>query len=257
MSGPPLKDTLRAPLPKRFYKDATVGEILASQRPSQRPPPSDDVGFPIHLDGRAIRTPGKRRLALPTRALAEAIAAEWAAQDKVINPATMPLTRFANTALDGVTGHEAEVAADILAFAGRDVLCYRAPDPWELAQRQAALWDPVLAWADTALGARLRVAEGVMPVDQPAETLAAIETALVDVPAFPLTALHVMTTLTGSAVLALAVSRGTIPVEDAWTAAHVDEDWQISQWGEDAEASSRRAGRWTEMVAAARFLELL
>jgi chaperone required for assembly of F1-ATPase len=213
--------------------------------------------FRILLDGKLARTPAKAELALPTRPLAEAIAAEWAAQGDHIDAATMPLTRLVNTAIDGVTPRLAQVRADIAAFASSDLVCYRAEGPEPLVEAQCQKWDPVLAWARDALGARFAVATGLMPVAQPEGAIAAVAAALEDLDPFRLAALHVMTTLTGSALLALAHARGALTVEAAWAAAHVDEDFQISQWGEDAEAAARRARRWAEMQAASRLLALL
>jgi chaperone required for assembly of F1-ATPase len=251
MSGPgeagakaPGRDPPR-PLPKRFYKAVRVAE----------PPAGGE--YRILLDGRPARTPRRAELALPTPALAEAVAAEWEAQGDHIDPASMPLTRLANSALEGVRGREAEVRADICRFAGGDLLCYRADGPRDLVQRQQAAWDPILSWGGDALGARFAVVEGIMPAAQPEEGGAAVTTALAGYDAFALTALHVMTTLTGSALLALAHARGRLSAEAAWDAAHVDEDWQIGRWGWDAEAKARRERRWREMQAASRLLALL
>lgn len=238
----PITDTMLRPLLKRFYKIVTVGE---------------GPNFPILLDGRAVKTPKKRALALPTRALAEAVAAEWAAQDNTINPSAMPLTRFANTAIDAVSDSLAEVAADIVAYAGSDLLCYRAEAPQDLAALQAARWDPIIAWAREKLGARFTVVSGVMPVEQPASALSAIAAALQPHDAFPLTAQHVMTTLTGSTLLGLAHVHGRLTAEDAWAAAHVDEDYQIALWGTDQEAEHRRTRRHAEFRAACMMLSAL
>jgi chaperone required for assembly of F1-ATPase len=229
--------------PKRFYRAVTVG--------------GEAPAFRVLLDGKPTRTPAKRELGVPSRALAEALAAEWDVQGERIDPASMPLTRLVNSAIDGVTGRENEVRADIAKYAAGDLLCYRAEGPAELARRQAEAWDPVLAWAREAVGARLVLGQGIVPVAQPQATLAAVERALADLDAFSLVAHHVMTTLTGSALLALAHAHNRLTAEEAWTAAHVDEDWQISQWGEDAEAKARRDRRWTEMQAASRLLGLL
>lgn len=237
-----ISDSLAKPLPKRFYKDVSVGE---------------GAFFQVLLDGRPIKTPGKKALMLPTRALADLVAAEWAAQRAQIDPGTMPLTRFSNTAIDAVSAALDEVAADIVAYAGRDLLCYRAGDQPQLAERQAALWNPVLGWAREALGARFDVAEGVMPIDQPATTLKAIARALEPHDPYRLTALHVMTTLTGSAILALAHARGALDAETAWAAAHADEDYQIAMWGEDYEASVKRSQRKAEFDAASQYLAAL
>ena len=154
-------------------------------------------------------------------------------------------------------GREAAVRDDIVKYDASDLVCYRAPQPEALVRRQAELWDPILAWSRDELGASFVVADGIMPVAQPEAATAAVERALAGHDAFALTALHVMTTLTGSAVLALAHAGGRLGAEEAWAAAHVDEDWQISQWGEDAEATARRERRWLEMQAASRLLGLL
>jgi chaperone required for assembly of F1-ATPase len=211
----------------------------------------------VRLDGRPVRTPARRELVAPSRVLAEALAAEWDAQGERIDPAAMPLTRLVNSALDGVTGREAEVRAEIAKYAASDLLCYRAEAPGELVRRQAEAWDPVLEWARAELGVQLATGQGIVPVSQPQAAIAAIAGLLADLDALALTAHHVMTTLTGSAVLALAHARGRLTAEEAWTAAHIDEDWQIGQWGEDAEAKARRARRWAEMQAASRLLALL
>jgi chaperone required for assembly of F1-ATPase len=235
----------RPTLPRRFYKSVMVA--------GRESPPT----FRILLDGKPARTPAKAELAVPTHALGEAIAAEWSAQGDHIDAATMPQTRLANTAIDGVTSQLAQVRADITAFAASDLVCYRADGPEPLVEQQCQRWDPVLAWARDALGARFAVATGLMPVGQPEDAIAAVAVALENLDHFHLTALHVMTTLTGSALLALAHARGALAAEAAWAAAHVDEDWQISRWGEDAEAAARRAHRWAEMQAASRLLALL
>ena len=238
----PITDTMAKPLAKRFYKDVTVGE---------------GAFFQILLDGRVVRTPGKRALLLPSRVLADAVAAEWQAQEANINPGTMPLTRFANTAIDAVSDAQKEVANDIAAYAGRDLLCYRAVTPPDLTRLQAASWDPVINWAREALAAHFTVVEGVMPVDQPVLTLKKFSAALEPHDAFKLTALHVLTTLTGSALLTLAHARGFLPADDFWMAAHVDEDYQILLWGADEEAAHRRTLRRIEFDAACRLLGAL
>jgi chaperone required for assembly of F1-ATPase len=230
-------------LPKRFYKAADVEE-----RGGQ---------YHVVLDGRPIRTPKKNTVAVPTRALGVAVAAEWKAQTEQIDPASMPLTRYANTILDGIVGREAETRADIAKYAGTDLLCYRAESPQELVDAQAARWDPLLAWARSDLNMPLVATQGMMPVAQQADTLARAEAALTGLDAFRLAAMHTMTTLMGSVVLALAVLKGRLTAQEAWDAAHVDEDWQIRKWGEDAEAAARRQRRWEEMQAAVRMLGLL
>jgi chaperone required for assembly of F1-ATPase len=232
-----------SPQPRRFYRAVAVDGA--------------SPGVRVLLDGKPVRTPARRELAVPARALAEALAAEWAAQGERIDPATMPLTRLVNSALDGVSDREAEVRAEIAKYAASDLLCYRAEGPAELVRRQAEAWDPVLTWARSELNVHLVTGRGIVPVSQPPAALGAIASRLSDLDTLALTAYHVITTLTGSAVLALAHARGRLTAEAAWAAAHVDEDWQISQWGEDAEAHARRARRWAEMQAASRLLALL
>jgi chaperone required for assembly of F1-ATPase len=169
----------------------------------------------------------------------------------------MPLTKLANSTIDGVRGRERAVIDDILHHAGSDLLSYRAAGPQGLVAEQTRHWDPVLAWAKTALDAPLRVAEGVVHVAQPEQALDKIRQHLEGFDAFSLAALHVMTQLAGSALLPLAVAAGKLSPEEAWKAAHVDENWQISQWGEDADAAERRALRWRDFEAAATTLKLL
>ncbi len=229
--------------PKRFYRAVSVDGAAPA--------------FRVLLDGKPIRTPARRELTLPAKPLAEAVAAEWDAQDEHIDPGTMPLTRLVNSALDGVAGREAEVRAEIAKYAASDLVCYRAEGPAELVRRQERAWDTVLAWARTALGASLVLGQGIAPVTQAPAAGAAIDRALAGLDAFALTAHHVMTTLTGSALLALAHAGGRLTAAEAWAAAHVDEDWQIGRWGEDAEAKARRDRRWAEMQAASRLLALL
>lgn len=238
----PITDTMQKPLVKRFYKAATVSEAAPYQ---------------VLLDDRVVKTPAKRPLVLPTLAAARAVADEWAAQSATINPATMPLTRFANTAIDAVAETADAVAADIVSYAGRDLVCYRADAPPELTHAQAVKWDPVLDWAAQACDARFTVVAGIMPVDQPESALDAIASAVRPHDPFRLTALHVMTTLTGSALLVLAHANGALTAGDAWAAAHIDEDYQFVLWGFDEEAAARRATREQEFAAASRFLTLL
>jgi chaperone required for assembly of F1-ATPase len=235
------QQAMRAPLPKRFYKDASVVER--------------DDGFHVALDGRTARTPGRNRLVLPTRAAAVAVAAEWAGQGARIDPAVMPVTRLVNSALDGVAADPAPVRAEIVKYAASDLVCYRAGEPDKLVARQSNLWDPVLAWADAALGARFFLAQGISFVAQSPSSLAAVTRAVEAVPApFALAALNLMTVLSGSALIALAVAHGSLAPDAAWVAAHVDEDVQIETWGEDAEATARRARRFVDFAAAADLL---
>jgi chaperone required for assembly of F1-ATPase len=243
----PEKPPISAPgAGRRFY---TAAQVEAD--------PAQPGAFAVRLDGRDVRTPRKERLSVPTRALAEGIAAEWAAQGERIDPRTMPLTRLVNSIIDGVQVRGAEVRADLRNYAASDLLCYRADGPQGLVERQARAWDEIVSWAGAQIGARLYLCQGVMPVAQPEAALEAVSAALATLDAYRLAALHVMTTLTGSILLGLAVLKGRITAEDAWARAHVDEDWQMEQWGVDAEAAERRERRWREMQAAAHLLELL
>lgn len=233
-------------LPKRFYKEVTV--------------PADNT---IRLDGRIIKTPGRRTLALPTKALAEAIAEEWRGQGAHVDPATMPLTKLANTAIDRVgpdrariIPDRARIIAEIVEFAGTDLVCYRAEGPAGLVDSESRHWDPVIAWALKSLDATLVVTAGVVHRKQPDQALNAMQNYISALDPFTLTALHNMMTLTGSALLAaMTLARGITP-ESAWAAAHVDGDFQIEQWGADEEAAQRRQRRQDEFMACARFSEL-
>jgi chaperone required for assembly of F1-ATPase len=235
---------MKTPLPKRFY-----------QRVSVEP---DEGGFAVKLDGRPVRTPGKALLALPNEAAAQLVADEFDAQAETIDPVTMPVLRLVNTAVDGVASDPQAVLEDILRFASSDLVCYRADAPQGLVERQNERWDPVIDWARAALGARFNLAEGVVHVVQPRETIAVLGVHLRQrTEPLTLAALHVMTSLTGSALLALAVEAGELDPEAAWLAAHVDEDWQIEHWGQDAEAMARRAQRKRDFLAAVALLRAL
>jgi len=232
-----VRKHLRRELPKRFYETVEIIE--------------KDGRFHLRLDGRPALSPGRNALAVTERALAGALCSEWQAQSEHIVPAAMPVTRLVNTALDGVTGGEPAIRADILAYAGSDLLCYRAGEPQGLVERQRALWDPVLAWAERLLSVRFKLAEGVVHAEQPREIPVAVKLKLaVYTDPFALTGLSMATSLTGSALLALAVAEGFLAPDDAWRAAHVDEDWNIAQWGEDDEAAARRADRYRDFAAA-------
>jgi chaperone required for assembly of F1-ATPase len=231
---------VRPQLRRRFYERAGVE--------------GGEGALGIVLDGRPIKTPARRTLMAPTQALADAIAAEWEAQRDVVDPASMPLTRLANSIIDGVADAPEAVAAEVERYLGSDLVCYRAPGPQRLVTRQSRAWDPVLAWARDALGARFLVAEGIVFVRQPAETLAAARTAIPR-DHWRLGALNAITTLTGSALIALALAGDALTIDQAWAAAHVDEDWNMDIWGRDTLALERRAFRFAEMQAAAQVLQ--
>lgn len=233
------RDRIHRPLPKRFYKSVAV---------------TDQLG--IALDGRSVKTPLKDALALPNRALAEAVAAEWDAQVEVINPHAMPLTKLANTAIDRAIPERAIIAAEILQFAGSDMVCYRAEAPDGLVLRQTAHWDPVVVWARSDLNADFATVNTITHKRQSPAALKAMETHIMSLGPFSFVAVHNLTTLTGSALLAAMAASGKIPLDAAWLAANVDEDWQIETWGKDAEATARRAGRFNEFSACVRFVNL-
>jgi len=238
------QSNMRQPLPKRFYERVEVT--------------GEGGSWKVLLDGRTVRTPAGMELTLPSEAAANLIAEEYGAQGEHIDPMTMPVTRLVNTALDGVANDVQAVMEDILRYASTDLLYYRADAPERLISLQAEAWDPVLDWAEAELSVRFILAEGVMHVEQPRSTIVAVGAHLKPrSDPLRLAALHVMTTLTGSAILALAVEAGAIEAEAAWDAAHVDEDWNISQWGEDAEASARRAARKRDMMGAVALLKAL
>jgi chaperone required for assembly of F1-ATPase len=230
----------RPRLRKRFYERAHVGE-------------GGEAGFAVLLDGKPVTTPARRALAAPTAALAAVLAAEWDAQKDAIDPARMPLTRLANAVIDAVAARPQVVAAEVAKYLGSDLLFYRAEAPEGLVARQAQAWDPVLAWAREQLGARFVPVTGVMFAEQPAEALAAAR-ARIPIEPWRLGAMSSIAALTGSALLALALGVGTLAVDDAWAAAHVDEDWQMQQWGRDEIALARRDFRFAEMQAAATVL---
>jgi chaperone required for assembly of F1-ATPase len=225
---------------ERFYRNASAGE---------------SAPFAVLLDGRAVKTPAKNALAAPTRPLAEAIAAEWEAQAERIDPATMPLTRLGNSIIDGVAPAPGPVAEDIAKYLGSDLLCYRAGTPEGLVKRQAEHWDPILDWARSSLGARFVLSEGVVFVTQPEGTIAAASAAIPSDP-WRLGATHVITTLTGSALIALALAEGQLSIDAAWAAANVDEDWNMHLWGRDEMALAARAVRFSDMQAAGAVLVL-
>jgi chaperone required for assembly of F1-ATPase len=212
-----------------------------------------DGRFAVMLDGKSVRTPARQVLAAPTQPLAEAIAAEWQAQSDIIDPARMPLTRLANTILDGVASAHEAVAADVARYLGSDLLLYRAEGPDGLVARQGQHWDPIVAWARDVLGARLVLAQGVVPLTQPDHALAAATAAIPRDP-WRLGAVHAITTLTGSGLIALAFAAGELDVDAAWAAAHVDEDWNMEHWGRDTLALERRSFRFAEFEAAATVL---
>ncbi|WP_262691227.1 ATP12 family chaperone protein [Kordiimonas aestuarii] len=228
---------------KKFYKTVSV-EAAGN-------------GYVITLDGRLVKTPGRATLVLPTQAMAEAIAAEWRAQEETVQPDTMHQTRFANTALDRVTKHHDAVVGEIAGFAGTDLLCYRAAEPAELVEMQQEVWDPYLKWAAERYGVALEVTSGIMPVRQDAEALEKYAAVVRGYNAFELTALHAVTSALGSLVLALAFLEDHSPLDAVWRASILDAVHQESNWGTDWEVEEKREKLHGELVAAAEFISHL
>ena len=230
---------------KRFYKETAVD--------------LGDGGHRVLLDGRPMRTPAKAVLVVPTRALAEAIAAEWdEVPDKAdINVSHLPLTRLAATGHDRVTTQRARVIEDTAKYAGSDMLCYRASEPDTLVKRQHEIWQPLLDWAAERYGARLVVVEGLAFVVQPADAVSRLHQAVASHSDLGLSALYNLTHISGSLVVALAVAEGHLPAADAFAAAQLDELYQIERWGEDPIAAQRHEGIRQDIDASARFLALL
>jgi chaperone required for assembly of F1-ATPase len=228
---------------KRFWTAAAVAEA--------------PDGWAVTLDGRAVSTPARAPFRAPTRALAEAVAAEWAAQGEAVDPRSMPLTRALNSAIDRVAPQIEAVRAEIAGYAETDLLCYRAPHPQALAERQAAAWDPLLAWARARCGAGLVCAAGVMHVAQPPEAVARLTALVAARDAWALTALSDLVALSGSLVIGLMVEEGALDAESGWAASRIDETWQSEQWGEDAEAAAAAALKRADFLAAARLAALL
>jgi chaperone required for assembly of F1-ATPase len=228
---------------RRFYQQASVGVV------------EDDAA--LLLDGKLAHTPRRHPLLFRSRALAEAVAAEWQRQGTHLDPLTMPITRIVHSGLDFVVTEAGAVRADIVRFASSDLLCYRAAGPASLVQAQATAWDPILAWARERLGARFVCGEGIVPITQPPAAVTAVRTAVLTfADGLTLAALATLTSATGSALLALAVARGRLSAREAWASAHVDEEFQERQWGIDLPAQQRRVNHLVEMEAAQTILAL-
>lgn len=215
-----------------------------------------DDGYQVVLDGRGVKTPNKAALTLPSRALAEATAAEWAAQGEEVDFATMPVNRAANTAIDAVREKFDAVADDLANYGTTDLLCYRADRPEELIRRQAEAWDPLLDWAEARLGARLVTAHGVMYVPQDEAALERLGAQVRALDHFAMTGFSDLVTLSGSLVLGFAVLEGARSPEDAWQLSRIDEDWQAEQWGVDDEAQAMADYKKRAFLDAARFVDL-
>ncbi|HYI47940.1 MAG TPA: ATP12 family protein [Allosphingosinicella sp.] len=255
---------------KRFYKKATVVPLGRHPRESGGPAGrageeqeldssfrGNDGQFGISLDGRPVRTPRRAPLALPNARLAGAIADEWNAQSEEIDARAMRLTGLANAAIDRIAPDPAGFAAGLAAYGQSDLLCYRAEGPAPLVVRQAASWDPVLAWARARYDVAFEIVTGILHKQQPAETVARLAAAVEARGPFELAGLSPLVTVSGSLIVALALAEGAIGLEPAWAAATLDEQWQAGTWGEDPDAALALAGRRADFAAAARFLSLL
>lgn len=227
---------------KRFYKQAAIAEC--------------ETGFGIHLDGRPVHTPARAPLILPSAKLAEAIASEWRRQGDSIDPRTMPFTGLANGAIDQIATNRENFAAGIARYGESDLLCYRAEGPSELIAREAAAWDPLLEWAQRRYDVTLRVTKGIVPVEQPVETLGRLSAAVMAFDPFTLAGLSTLVTLSGSLICGLAIVDGDHDADVIWSASEIDEVWEVEQWGEDADAAARSARRRAEFGMACTFCDL-
>ncbi len=227
----------------RFYKDATAATVAG--------------GFGVHLDGKPVKTPGMRPLTVPNAALAEAIASEWAEQGETVRPHAMPLTQLAATAIDRVGPERAIIMDQVLKYAGTDLLCYRTTFPPDLAERQHTSWQPLLDWAEAELGVALGVTEGVMAIEQPAVSLAALAARLEGYDDWRLTGVQAACAAAGSVVLALALAERRLDAAETFALSQLDESYQIEKWGEDYEATQWRATLERDITAAYRLLALL
>lgn len=225
--------------PKRFWQNATVV--------------ADKDRFAVHLDGRPVRTPGKSLLVVPTRALAERIAAEWQAQEEKIDPESMPWTRSANSAIEKVAAARQGVEEHLIEYAGTDLLCYRAEGPVSLISRQVESWDPILEWAEQAFGVRLATTSGVMPVEQPQDAIERLAQTMPPMNDFAITGFYDLVTLSGSFLIGLAVAHGQSDESALWAASRVDENWQFDQWGADEEAAEAAEIKKTAFLHATEF----
>ena len=214
-------------------------------------------GFAVTLDGRKVKTPAKVDLVLPNRALAETVAEEWRAVEAEIDPSVMHFTRLCNAAIDKVGIQHIEIVEMLAAYGETDLLCHRADSPDALADRQAAAWDPVLQWARDVHGLKFEVVAGVLPGTQPAESITGLADWLSGKCRFSLMAIHDLTTISGSVLLAWAVDARQISARDAWVASRIDEVWQEEQWGIDSAASKVSATKQAEFLRAARLLEMV
>lgn len=231
---------------KRFYKTTSV-----------EPAPAEAGGFEVRLDNRPIRSPAKAPLVFKSWPLAQAVAAEWEAQVEEIDPNAMPLMQLASTAVDLIGKGRAAIVDGVAAYAETDLLCYRAEHPKVLVERQALAWQPLLDWAALRYDAPLHVNAGLMPKPQPPDALRALRHAVEAYDDWTLSALQTATGSCGSLIVALALVEGRIDAEEAFAVSQIDETFQIEAWGEDPEATKRRAALRADINACRRFVDLL
>ncbi|WP_432769194.1 MAG: ATPase [Sphingopyxis sp.] len=228
---------------KRFWKDVAIVP--------------QDGGWGIALDGRPMRTPHRAPLAVASTALAEAIATEWRAQGETIDPRAMPMTGLANAAIDLATPDPAVFAEPIAAYDATDLLCYRDDRDAALQAEQVAAWNPILAWAEARFGIEFVITQGILPVDQPPATIAALRNAVFALDPWRMTALTPLATIGGSLVAGLACIEQAFDAEHLWDAVSLDLLYQERRWGADAEAQAQRAAHQRDWDHAVRFLGLL
>jgi chaperone required for assembly of F1-ATPase len=228
---------------RRFWKDVALEQ--------------SSFGYAVRLDGRPVKTPARNELALPTRQLADAVVAEWEAVEKTVDPMRMPMTGFANAAIDRVGPERATFVEAISAYGATDLFCYRAGAGEPLAARQAEVWEPWLDWARKRYDIAFTVVEGIMPQPQPPETMIRLKAAVASRGTFELAAMAKLAHLSGSLVATLAVVERAGAADALWAAACLDEIWQEELWGEDYFATKNRNDREAEFMQAPRFLDLL
>ena len=228
--------------PKRFWKSVTVEPC--------------DGGFTVRLDARQVKTPGKLPLIVPTERLAQAIAVEWDAQQGLVKPQTMPFTRAANSALEKVAPQFAEVVGLLAAYGATDLLSYRATGPAELIARQTAAWDPLLDWAATALNAPLTATAGVMHIAQPPASTQTLHDLTAALTPFQIAAFHDLVAISGSLILAFAVTHDRLSPDEAWALSRIDEVWQAELWGVDEDAAALAESKRRDFHQAASFWTL-
>ncbi|PLW78536.1 ATP12 family chaperone protein [Cohaesibacter celericrescens] len=240
------KEMMKGPLPKRFYKDVSIDETLG-----------DDgrLSFRVLLDGRPIRSPAKNVISVPKRSIAEALQSEWNAQKTEINPAAMPLTRLINSTIDGVEVARQAMIDEMIAYLHHDFICYPASHPERLVERQKIHWLPVLDWAEEALGGRFVQASGITSIEQSPIMGERLRSLWANLDIFQLAAVHAIMTISGSSLLVFAFWKGFLDDTATWNAAMVDEDWNVEKWGEDDEATKRRAFRLQDYTAAVLVIE--